>query len=385
MNDTSHKLSIVIPCYNCEATLEETLDSVFAKTMTNPFEVIMVDDGSTDTTRELMLKLTKKYPHISQYAHEKNRGGGAARNTGIQHASGNLIYCLDSDNILDPTSMQKMINFLIEKKVDGVAFYERRYFHSQNKKVYSSHYNTLLDKAITLENIFDESGTLLDNFLFTKESFLRSKKYPEHHGFDTQSFEMRYLSNSNSVLICPDTFFYHRQNHSQPSYFEREFNKGNFSVNCYFAIEDIWHLFTHQAKKEILAYDIFSNSNLENNLLSFLRRMQSLGCLFNYSTGGENEHVYDDFIVHYHNKEYEKAFEICKTLLKNETESSIFYFSLLRSAAGLSGERSLPLIEKNVRSIIEEMVTKPKKLNRWYHRNIISLKGVQLIRKVWKK
>jgi glycosyltransferase involved in cell wall biosynthesis len=380
-------LSIVIPCYNCADTLRESVSSCFSGGLDN-FEIIMVDDGSSDTTKEVMTELSKKYKEITLFYHEHNRGGGAARNTGIQHAIGDLIFCLDSDNVLDATSMQKMVMFLREKKVDGVAFYERRFFHSQRRETFTSHFNTVLNKSITIENIFDSSETLLDNFLYTKESFLRTTKYPEHHGFDTQSFEMRYLSVNNSVFVCPETFFYHRQNHKQPSYFEREFNKGNFSVNCYLAVEDIWFLFSEKAKKEILEYDIFTNSNLNNNLLRFLKVLYSKGYLFVFqdSENSKNNTVssfYNDFILYYQNKEYDKALEICKKILENKLDSKIIYFSLLRAGVGLSGVES-NFIEKKVREIIDGLITKPKILNKWYHRNLLTLKGVQLIQKVWK-
>ena len=91
---TKHKLSIIIPCYNCTSTLEEALSSVYTQNLTTPFEVIMVNDGSTDSTLVLITELSKKYPYITYYNHEKNRGGGATRNTGIAKTTGDLIYCL---------------------------------------------------------------------------------------------------------------------------------------------------------------------------------------------------------------------------------------------------------------------------------------------------
>jgi len=75
----SHKLSFIIPCYNSQKTLEEAVNSVFTQNLTSPFEIVIVDDGSKDDTRKLIVDLSKKHSKIAYYFHEKNRGGGAAR------------------------------------------------------------------------------------------------------------------------------------------------------------------------------------------------------------------------------------------------------------------------------------------------------------------
>lgn len=376
-----------MPCFNSEATLAEAVNSCFTGELKD-FEIVMVDDGSKDSTRTLMETFAKNHPEIRTVYHSKNRGGGAARNTGIQEAKGKLIFCLDSDNILDAASLQKMVAFLEQKQADGVIFYERRFFHSQRKKSFTKHFNTILDAPITLDNIFDDNGILLDNFLYTKESFLKTKQYPEHHGFDTQSFEMRYLSTDNKVYVCPDTFFYHRQNNKEPSYFEREFNKGNFSVNYFLAIEDIWHLLTHKAKQEILAYDIFLHSNLQENILDLLKKIHKNNYLFKKGnqeeTQKEESYSYDSFLISYRNGDYATAVDICKTSFEKGVDSKIIYFGILRACVGLSIENPVD-IEKKTSEILSGLITRPKTLNKWHHRNIFTLTLIQFINTIWKK
>ncbi len=382
----NNKLSIIIPCYNCSDTLIDSVESCYSGESLENFEIVMVDDGSTDNTIEVMKKLASKYKEISLFFHEVNKGGGAARNTGIKNSKGEIIFCLDSDNILDPGSLNKMINYLLEKKVDGVAFGERRFFHSSNRNKFTSTFYSILEKPIIIDNFFDDSGILLDNFLFTKESFLKTEGYPEHHGFDTQSFEMRYTSSGNILHICPGVFFYHRQNHNKPSYFEREFNKGNFSVNYYFAIEDIWFLFSKYAKKEIISYDIFNNSSFSENIVILLQKLYKDKKLF--ISQGLNESIdvgeyskYDEFITNYKKKNYSNAFEVCKGLLQSGVSSKIIYFGIIRAGVGLTGEASNS-IEKQTNIVIKGLVTKPEVLNKWYHRNLFTLKLIQLIKKI---
>lgn len=376
-------LSIIIPCYNCASTLDEAVSSIFSKNFRMPFEVIMVDDGSTDNTRELMKKLANKHSEIRIFYHDKNKGGGAARNTCIKNSTGELIFCLDSDNILDPKSLQKMIDFLFENNVDGVAFHERRFFHSQNKNHYISNFYAIKKETFTVENLFDDSNLLLDNFLYTKKSFLKTKGYPEHHGFDTQCFEARYLSAGNTVIVCPETFTYHRQNRPEASYFEREFNKGNFSVNTYLFIEDVWSLLSSYAKMEIINYDIFKKSSLNENVLIELKNLYKNNKLFKFQYSNEETDyssykLYDDFIINYQNKKYIEALDVCKKLLENNIKSKLVYFNILRSSIGISGEDTNQ-IETQTNKIIADLKTESKILNKWYHRNIITLKIVTVI------
>src|SRR5258706_6192924 len=94
------KLSVIIPCYNCAQTLQETVDSIDTQELDIPFEIIAVDDGSTDQTSDLLKRIVRGRNEMRIITHEQSRRGGAARITGIRAAKGYLIYCLDSYNIL---------------------------------------------------------------------------------------------------------------------------------------------------------------------------------------------------------------------------------------------------------------------------------------------
>jgi len=111
------KVSIVIPAYNAEAFIEETIDNAFKQTITD-FEMIVVDDGSTDRTKQVIEKYTDKIIYIYQ----KNQGTSAARNTGIYCAQGQYIAFLDSDDIWFPSKLERQINYLESNpKIDLVG------------------------------------------------------------------------------------------------------------------------------------------------------------------------------------------------------------------------------------------------------------------------
>lgn len=96
------KISVIIPSWNRADRLAAALDSVHAQSVA-PLEIIVVDDGSTDNTREL---LTRHYPDV-RYIFQSNRGVSHARNTGIAAASGDWIALLDSDDRWEPRKLEQ--------------------------------------------------------------------------------------------------------------------------------------------------------------------------------------------------------------------------------------------------------------------------------------
>jgi glycosyltransferase involved in cell wall biosynthesis len=100
-----HTISCIVPVYNNASYLAEALDSILSQTQPIT-EIIVVDDGSTDATPEV----AAKYSHSTRYIRQENRGPAAARNAGLQAATGDLIAFLDADDIWHPEKiMQQML------------------------------------------------------------------------------------------------------------------------------------------------------------------------------------------------------------------------------------------------------------------------------------
>ena len=103
-------VSVVIPCYNDGKYLPEAINSILAQTWQN-FEIIVVDDGSTDPYTVSLFD-TSAWPKTRVIHHDGNLGLPAARNTGIRDAKGRYVCCLDSDDKLHPTYLEKAISLL---------------------------------------------------------------------------------------------------------------------------------------------------------------------------------------------------------------------------------------------------------------------------------
>lgn len=102
-------VSVVIPTYNREATIEMSINSILNQTYKN-IEIIVVDDNSKDNTCLIVEKLKEKYDFIKYIKHENNKGGSAARNTGARFASGEFLAFLDSDDEWIDTKLEKCMN-----------------------------------------------------------------------------------------------------------------------------------------------------------------------------------------------------------------------------------------------------------------------------------
>ena len=106
-------LSVVVPVYNVEKHLVHCIETVVAQELTD-YEIILVDDGSTDRSAVLCDELQQRYPDILKVIHQANGGLSAARNSGIEVARGEYITFVDSDDVLSPDTLQPNLQYLVE-------------------------------------------------------------------------------------------------------------------------------------------------------------------------------------------------------------------------------------------------------------------------------
>ena len=120
--EKKYKLSVVIPIYNVEKYLEETLKSVIEQTLgfENNIEMILVNDGSPDNSEEICLRYKEKYPENIVYIKQKNGGVSSARNAGIEQAQGKYVCFVDSDDYILANYCEKMLNEMNEHNADIV-------------------------------------------------------------------------------------------------------------------------------------------------------------------------------------------------------------------------------------------------------------------------
>lgn len=114
-------VSFIIPCYNSASTIHHCLDSIYALAIPeSEFEIIIVDDGSTDETGEIVKEYGRGHDNLKQIRHLVNRNLGAARNTGLAAAKGNYIAFVDSDDEV-VSGMAQALNLTKNRGLDMVA------------------------------------------------------------------------------------------------------------------------------------------------------------------------------------------------------------------------------------------------------------------------
>lgn len=117
------RLSIIIPFYNVERFISECLDSVFDQDIPlSEYEVICVNDGSPDHSRDIVLQYMERFPNLRLIEHEKNKKLGAARNTGRSIARGKYIWNVDSDDQIFPNCLSGMLKTCEDNELDVFEF-----------------------------------------------------------------------------------------------------------------------------------------------------------------------------------------------------------------------------------------------------------------------
>lgn len=110
-----YKVSIIIPVYNVERYIERCLESVFNQTFKNS-EVIIVNDGSTDKSMDIV----KHYKEKCLIINQENSGLSSARNKGLEYATGDFILFIDSDDYIHPSMVKDMYDVIVSTQSDIV-------------------------------------------------------------------------------------------------------------------------------------------------------------------------------------------------------------------------------------------------------------------------
>jgi len=164
-------VSVVIATYNRARLLKETIDSVLTQTFQD-FELIVVDDGSTDDTE----KVLKSYGDHLRHFRQENRGPSAARNLGVHHATASWISIQDSDDFCAPNHLKTLYGF-VEKNPDcGMVFANGSYLDYPGPKgktiVPREKSKRLAEKGVELTDLFSTSIVRLQAALLSKKAFL---------------------------------------------------------------------------------------------------------------------------------------------------------------------------------------------------------------------
>lgn len=216
-------ISFIIPVYNCIAHLPACVDSIRAVAAAD-YEILLIDDGSTDGSGEVCDELAVKFPEI-RVVHQNNAGASAARNRGIQEAAGELLLFIDADDSIDSVALGKVLSDPRVRENDltifGLTF---DYYHNgkcyrrdplyfdfdgvMNQEAWGQAFVQLyLDNSLSpvwnkvfKREIIQSNGLALDTSMFLYEDF---------------EFVLRYMHHCDTVWNVPQAIYHYRQSEDE--------------------------------------------------------------------------------------------------------------------------------------------------------------------------
>ncbi|MBQ3006159.1 MAG: glycosyltransferase family 2 protein [Clostridia bacterium] len=207
--DYKYKISVIVPCYNSEKFLKETLDNLLGQTL-REIQVIAVNDGSKDSTADIIAEYAAKDSRILS-VYQENAGVSAARNNGLQYVEGKYTIFADSDDLMSTDALEKLYNHLEEKKAD-VAICRVEYFGYGGKRPHpESEALAVLDTI----DIYDKR--ILWNFLVSnkcyRSSFLKTSgiTFPLKRYAEDGAFCMQILYKGAKIIGVPDATMFYRK------------------------------------------------------------------------------------------------------------------------------------------------------------------------------
>jgi glycosyltransferase involved in cell wall biosynthesis len=153
-------VSVIIPTYNSASYLPQALDSVFNQTFQD-YEIIVVDDGSTDETEQVLVP----YRELIKYIRKENRGPASARNVGIKHSKGDYIAFLDADDIWLPDKLQSQIGFMKKNPEIQVLFTDCAIFDHQGLIMPSIKERYKVASCVTFEELLTEHFVAMSSII----------------------------------------------------------------------------------------------------------------------------------------------------------------------------------------------------------------------------
>lgn len=218
-----NKLSFIIPVYNCKNYLQECIESI-EKIGLPEYEILLIDDGSTDGSGELCDNITNIRNHV-RCIHQSNQGVSVARNVGLDHARGEYVLFIDSDDSFDSQGMKKVMNYLTDETIDliiyGMSFefyYKGMVYRRDDMQTpLSGIFNEMEWISYLRDLYFANSLSPIWNKVYKRTLLVNNKlKFKEDMFlYEDLEFSLRCLAYSRKVLFIPDVLYHYRQSEDE--------------------------------------------------------------------------------------------------------------------------------------------------------------------------
>lgn len=306
----TYRFSIIIAAYNAENYIKDTLESVINQSMSfkNNVEIIIVDDGSTDSTSIICAEYVNKYPDNIKYFYKSNGGVSSARNYGIKLAKGKYLNFLDSDDLLSPDALSTVYDFFEKNKFEidmvtlPIEYFEKQEgLHPRYKNIGNFSHIIDLEKK-PQEYVFSCAASFYKNRLFKEFKFNTNLHLAEDLYLNTKLF----LNNPKYGVISPtEAVYYYRKRYNENSVTNsNEYNQmWLIDVFDYLYKGILRHIkTTKKPMPDFIKYIFIYNVAIRIKMPHFV----STEVLIKFYTIAENmlSHVDEDQIIEYPHKDY---------------------------------------------------------------------------------
>lgn len=299
------KVSVIIPVYNVEDFLDDSLTSVLNQTLTD-IEVICVDDGSTDHSLDILREYAKHDDRMKVFTQE-NQGHAVASNIGMTYATGEYLFLMDSDDLIKHNTLELTYDKAKKTDVDFVIFKAINYNHEEEKYYETKSYSMDEIYERVKDNIFNYED--VEDLIFTmsvtpwsklyKRKFIEENNiiFPEGLIFDDNIFFWEVLFNAKKIVFINEFLFTRR------FYSTSSTNNGDLRFLDSLEINKlIWDTFRKYGQFEKHKNELYNSRVLsaytrftkikEEYKNTFFQEMKKL-----YLSILENDEVLDDFLA----------------------------------------------------------------------------------------
>ena len=220
MKGSTILLSVIIPVYNVEKYLMEAVSSILNQSWKD-LEIILVDDGSTDSSGEICDEI-KKIDSRVKVLHQKNGGLSVARNRGLEIATGEYVTFLDSDDWLDIDTYEKIMDFMLQEQADMAAFgYVKEYKgHSDYFLVPNCHFIMEHGEAFRYVAYNNYFGIIVCNKIIRRELF-HSIRFPVGKTSEDYRVTFELLEKCSKVVYDSYPYYHYRMRKGSIGHSER--------------------------------------------------------------------------------------------------------------------------------------------------------------------
>lgn len=203
-------LSVIVPVYNVEKYLKRCLESILVQSW-NDYEIILVDDGSTDSSAQICDLYAEKYEMI-RVIHKENKGLSDTRNRGIEEASGEYVYFPDSDDWLEPNTFSELSDVIEELTYDIISF-NREFVTSEEDKLISakSRIQKLSGKQALLEMLKQSDVTgFANDKIYRKKLFLDNDiEFPVGKYYEDLGTNYKLFLKATKVYVTNQKYYHY--------------------------------------------------------------------------------------------------------------------------------------------------------------------------------